>query len=295
MKTQDAKKIPITDILDKMGHSPKKQKGTDFWYLSPLRKEDTPSFKVDINQNLWYDHGSKQGGSVIDLVMNIKNYTVSEALNELAEIVGGKVPKYEIKHSQEAKNDVLGDNITQSIKQLETQALIEYLQSRKINVDIAKHYLQEVYYQVDGKNYFALCFKNDSGGYELRSKYYKGSLKGSVKDITSIIQEENDTKTLIIFEGFIDFLSFFTVNNFKSYQDLKEDVIVLNSLSMLEKTIEFIKNAQFYGAVKLYLDNDEAGKQAVNKIMFYLENVKIFDMSGTYKDFKDLNESLMLI
>lgn len=145
------------------------------------------------------------------------------------------------------------------------------------------------YYQVDGKNYFALCFKNYSGGYELRSKYYKGSLKGSVKDITSIIHEENDTKTLIIFEGFIDFLSFFTVNNFKSYQDLKEDVIVLNSLSMLEKTIEFIKNAQFYGAVKLYLDNDEAGKQAVNKIMFYLENVKILYMSGTYKDFKDLN------
>ena len=55
----------------------------------------------------------------------------------------------------------------------------------------------------------------------------------------------------------------------------------------------FIKNAQYYSTIKLYLDNDEEGKKAVNKIMFLVDNVKIVDMSETYKDFKDLNESVV--
>ncbi len=263
-----------------------------------FEKRRYPSFKVDTKLNLWYDHGSHTGGSTIDLIMNLRNFTIQEALQELSDLVGGKDTFLQKKHLQSLKNDVLqkvkNENVIQQIKDLQNEALIEYLQSRKINIDIARHYLKEVRYKVDEKTYFALGFKNDSGGFELRNKFFKGSLKGSPKDITSIIKEENQDKTLLIFEGFIDFLSLFTVNSFKNYQDLKDDVIVLNTLSMLDKTLDFIKeNKENYAKIKLYLDNDEAGKQAVNKIMFALDNIKILDMSYLYKDFKDLNEGLI--
>jgi hypothetical protein len=222
MRTQDAKQIPITDLLAKMGYNPKNTRGVDFWYLSPLRRENTPSFKVDTRQNVWYDHGSKQGGSIIDLVMAIHNFTVSEALQELQNFVGGSISKYSPIQPYEAKNSIKTENNTEdiikSIKPLNNEALIEYLQSRKINVDIAKHYVREVYYQANGKRVFALGFKNDSNCYEVRSKYLKGNPKGSIKDLTTLKQSQQ-TDTLLIFEGFIDFFSFFTVKNFLKPDD----------------------------------------------------------------------------
>ena len=294
MQTQKAKQILIIDLLAKLGHNPKKQRGVDFWYLSPLRREDTPSFKVDTRQNVWYDHGSKQGGSIIDLVMYLYNFTVSEALGELEKLVGGEISQNKVKSFYGAENTIRNEDNAEdtikSIKPLNNEALLEYLQSRKINIDIAKHYLQEVYYQVNGKNFFALGFKNDSNGYELRSKYYKGSLKGSIKDLTAI-KQTHKTDTLLIFEGFIDFLSLFTVKNFLKPDDLKQDVIVLNTLAMLDKAIETIKISD-YKEIQLYLDTDDAGRRAVNKLMFSLDNIKIVDMSNTYNGKKDLNEGL---
>jgi DNA primase len=296
MQTHKAKQIPIIEYLAKIGYNPKRTKGGDFWYLSPLRREDTPSFKVDTRQNIWYDHGAKQGGSIIDLVMAINHLTVLEALQTLKTLFGTSISNYEKPRACEPKNGFEATNNTNdvihSIKSLKTQALIEYLQSRKINIDIAKHYLQEVYYQVDGKNFFALGFKNDSNGYELRSKYFKGSLKGSIKDLTTIKQSK-ESYTLLIFEGFIDFLSLFTVKNFVKPEDLKDDVIILNTLAMLDKSIEQIK-ASNYKEIHLYLDADEAGRRAVNKLMFSLDNVKIIDMSNIYNGNKDLNEVLVL-
>lgn len=294
MRTQDAKQIPITDFLAKIGYNPKNTRGVDFWYLSPLRRENTPSFKVDTRQNVWYDHGSKQGGSIIDLVMAIHNFTISEALQELQNFVGGSISKYTPIQPYEAKNDLKTEDSTKdiikSIKSIHNEALIEYLRSRKINIDIAKHYLQEVYYQASGKNLFALGFKNDSNCYEIRSKYLKGSPKGSIKDLTTLKQPQK-TDTLLIFEGFIDFLSFFTVKNFLKPEDLKDDVIVLNTLSMLEKVIEIIKTS-YYKEIHLYFDTDNAGRKAVNKLMFSVDNIKILDMSNIYNGKKDLNEAL---
>ena len=89
MPLQSLKQIPITNLLTKLGYNPKKTRGHEYWYLSPFRKEDTPSFKVDTKQNIWYDHGSKQGGSIVDLVMQMKNYTLADALEELSNIIDG--------------------------------------------------------------------------------------------------------------------------------------------------------------------------------------------------------------
>ena len=41
-------------------------------YLSPLREERTPSFKVDYVRNLWYDFGLGEGGTLLTLVMRLE-------------------------------------------------------------------------------------------------------------------------------------------------------------------------------------------------------------------------------
>lgn len=73
MKTiQTIKCLPIRAYLAERGLHPTKDNPRYGLYLSPLRKEQTPSFKVDYTQNLWYDFGLGVGGSIIDLVMRLE-------------------------------------------------------------------------------------------------------------------------------------------------------------------------------------------------------------------------------
>jgi len=63
---QQAKQIDIVEYLEKLGYRPQNIRNNDYWYLSPLRQEKEPSFKVNRKLNMWYDHGLGKGGSLID-------------------------------------------------------------------------------------------------------------------------------------------------------------------------------------------------------------------------------------
>jgi DNA primase len=88
MNCQNAKKIDLVSFLKKQGLTPSKTKGENVWFLSPFRKETTPSLKIDTNQNLWYDFGEGAGGkSVLDFVIRLKNCSVKEALENPEELL----------------------------------------------------------------------------------------------------------------------------------------------------------------------------------------------------------------
>lgn len=55
MNIAEAKEIRMVDFLQLLGHSPVRIYNSQYWYLSPLRQEDTPSFKVNDRLNEWYD------------------------------------------------------------------------------------------------------------------------------------------------------------------------------------------------------------------------------------------------
>ena len=57
MDAKTVNKFPIRDYLAAQGIRPAKDNPRYGFYLSPLREERTPSFKVDYGQNLWYDFG----------------------------------------------------------------------------------------------------------------------------------------------------------------------------------------------------------------------------------------------
>ena len=83
MKTiQAIKRLPIRTYLAERGLYPTKDNPRYGLYLSPLRKEHTPSFKVDYMQNLWYDFGLGTGGSIIDLVMRLERSNCLAAVRE---------------------------------------------------------------------------------------------------------------------------------------------------------------------------------------------------------------------
>ena len=49
---EEVKKIPLEDFLGRAGFSPVRRQGDSVWYLSPFRRERTPSFKVSLSLNL---------------------------------------------------------------------------------------------------------------------------------------------------------------------------------------------------------------------------------------------------
>ncbi|WP_165025918.1 MULTISPECIES: toprim domain-containing protein [unclassified Dysgonomonas] len=286
MNSIQAKTIKIVDYLYSQGIEPKKIQGNNYWYSSPLRKEETPSFKVDCLLNVWYDHGSGKGGNILDLVMAIHNLpNISAALSHLSkESNSFSFQQQDILSSSDKRDQE--DKAIQVIKEIPIShpALIDYIQSRHIDLTVAQLYCKEIHYQVQGKNYFAVGFPNDKGGYELSHKSNNEStFKASVspKHITTI---RNSKDTCIVFEGFMDYLSYLTMKNI---QHSKADTVILNSISNLSKAIDFITSHQ---KVYTYLDNDQAGKNATQQISKTCKAV--IDKSTDYANYKDLNEWL---
>ena len=79
----DLKNISIRQFLSQRGIQPKYERNGYGMYLSPLREERTPSFKVDYVQNLWYDFGLGEGGTLLTLEMRLERCDSREAIRRL--------------------------------------------------------------------------------------------------------------------------------------------------------------------------------------------------------------------
>ena len=275
MEIQHIKQIAITDYLQQQGYAPARVQGIHYWYYSPLRNERTPSFKVNTERNQWYDFGSGEHGDIIDLVCALHRCTISEAIRLLS---GAKqVAHQEFSFGGERKISERKLEIL-SAQPLSNPYLLRYLAARAIPLPVASAYCSEVLFQNMNRTYYAIGFANDALGWEIRNMYFKGCI--APKAITTISKA---TDVLQIFEGFMDFLSWQTLNPSSTC-----DTIVLNSLALLPRIQEKIKS---YKQVEGFLDNDDAGRKsfAVLRQMF----PQVVDGATRYRAHKDLNEWLV--
>ena len=269
--------IKLEEVLQNLGHLPTKQNEKEAWYLNPFGTENNASFKLNKRSNVWYLHSQGIGGANIDFMTKYLNSSVKEVL-EWAEKQNFSSFQQQNFQNQNLENLHKNYEILE-IKNVQHSALLEYLNERKV-ANQAK-FIQEIHYRINGKNYFGIGFKNDSGGYEIRNKYAKICL--GKKDITTI---KNDSDKVRIFEGFFDFLSFKKVEEYLEKEP--SNYIILNSVSMVSKIKSSLEN---YKNIELYFDNDEAGNRAVEILKKELNNAE--DGRVLYSDFKDLNEYLI--
>lgn len=271
---EEANNIMLYELLLKLNAVCKKTNDSEAWFLSPFRKETKASFKVSKTKNVWYDHGEGFGGNTIDLITRLKNCSVKDALRFLDE---GSFSFQQSEISTVEKKP--GFEVLKK-QNLQNKALVNYLESRGISYVLARTYCFELYYRSNGKIYFAIAFQNNSGGFELRNKYFKGCI-GS-KDYTLI---NNSTSQVKIFEGYIDFLSYIEMY---PREISCSDYVICNSTAIVDKTIPIIKQ---YSNIELYLDNDQSGEKAKNQIMNNCIQAKA--KNNLYTGFKDLNEMLV--
>ena len=51
------RQMPLADFLARLGYEPVRSSGNELWYIAPYRGERTPSFRVNVAKQLWYDFG----------------------------------------------------------------------------------------------------------------------------------------------------------------------------------------------------------------------------------------------
>jgi len=272
----------LVDLLARLGFQPVKKSTREHLYRSMLRDSDTkPSFSVNDELGMWFDHGTRKGGNIIDFGLAywklLSFNEVVEKIQEVCTIIPGnktirprravKIPHY----------------IIEEVKDLGTHpAITDYIKSRGI-FEIAATRMNEVYYYVEDdkglrKHFFAAGWQNENGSWEVRNKYFKGCL--GHKGITFVPAHK---KNVAVFEGYINYLSWRIEN-----PTANQSILILNSLALL---IAGIAKAKEFSSIDIYFDRDVPGHEATKEFVSALPYAT--DRSEAYLNYNDYNDKLI--
>lgn len=281
------KGISLVDFLHHLGYDPTGRDSKGLWYYAPYRNERRPSFHVRPSKGVWYDFGTGEGGDIFTLAGQLSGKTdFIEQAKYIAETMN--MPVAEPYKPKPFVEEPTFEDV--QISRLVSPVLLRYLANRGISADIAQRYCVQVDYKLHGSSqstfgarrrknsYYAIGFENNAHGYELRNAFFKGSYPP--KHITHIV---NGNARCNVFEGFIDFLSAERIG----FND-GTDTVVLNSVANIGKAIPALAG---YPLILCYLDNDNAGRNAVARLQKEFGD-RVIDKSSLYPNHKDLNDYL---
>jgi hypothetical protein len=284
-------RISLVDFLSRLGFEPSRRSGKELMYISMLRlPESTPSFCVNEELGVWYDHGTGRGGTVIDFGKAYwEGLSFQEVLVNIHQNAGlepgfiANSPMLERNPRIPVREKKANYGVLQ-VKDLgNNPAITAYLQHRNI-WKVAQGRLQEIYYYVEDeshkrKQFFAAGWQNEKGGWEVRSPYFKGCLG---KKAMSFIDNKSG-KYLAVFEGYINYLSWLA-----EHPEIRQDVLVLNTLSFLDPAIE---RCSSFEKVNVFFDHDNSGRSATTKLLALVSQAS--DRSDIYSRHNDYNDKLM--
>lgn len=319
MNIYQANNLDFRDLLSRLGHEPVKvlKGGRDIWYYSPFRQEKEPSFHIREGREydwVWYDFGHDGASTILDFIMQYKNTDKRGALAFLDTLY----PNYR-SHTSNAvtkdPNQVSFSFPSQSPPQailknkeeqyrdfefiqdlpLKSEAIFNYLQSRRVPRSIASKYFRVVKYRhkekPGQKPYFGFGMVNESGGWEVRSasdrerEKFKTAL--IAKDISVIEGTEQGRGEVSVFEGMTDFVSLLAMFGVDS---LKGDAIILHGLKLYGRAAAYIRE-HGYNRINTFLDNNQSGQETTEQFINDFGNL-VANQSSTFAGYVDLNDAL---
>jgi hypothetical protein len=290
MNTEQANRIPLSEILQNLGCTPVKEKGRDAWYNSPFREEKTASFHVHEGRNVWYDFGIAKGGTSIDFVCHYlevhgEDHTVQDALRWLRNMHPTGVAA--IPDSNPIPKDEIPALELKKISSLQNEPLVKYLYARGIAPSVGKKYLKQAYVfnRHTGKHFYALALKNENGGYELRNKIFKGCI--APKTFSFVRGTTLLPLSVHVFEGIMDYLAALA---YEKTDRLDGDAVILNSLACLPQALGYMRHYS-YKVLCTWLDNDPAGVNATHILRDFAKDHRFTfsPKNEIYVGHKDLN------
>nr|WP_314753110.1 toprim domain-containing protein [uncultured Capnocytophaga sp.] len=264
-----------------------RQHGHDYYFLT-----DNEKFSVD--EKGYYDFKAGKGGQIFKAVMELEKKTWKEAVEFLKDfsnttisqsVKNQKAENKRLTPTQHYTEKAPSTKITQ-VTVPNNDKLLEYFAGRGISKEILQQYAQQVHYRnnSDGKNYFGIGLRNQSGGYDVRNPYVKAKVGAS--DISIITGTRNE---MVVFEGMTDMFSYLQMAKDNGKPN-DRTLVVLNSITNTGTFIEQFEN--YTGKIHLFLDGDKAGNDATQNILNNLKNS--IDQRGAYgigkSEVKDLND-----
>jgi DNA primase len=281
--TKQAESVSIVDYLASKNIEPVKAVGKELLYFSPLRNEKDPSFYVNPTKNKFHDFTNEEHrGNILRLVQFLEGCNFPVAVAKLLEFDGKPVEKYANLFLSATDIPKPINQQTKEIYPVQNPILINYIQSRSIPYSLAKRYLYELMTTAKDRVYFTVGFRNDSGGFALRNKYYKGC--EGIQDITTFDLESR--KIVAVFEGFFDFLSALV---YYKLEAPRIPTVVLNSTNNRKKSIEYLRQ---FEQVNCFFDRDKSGEDCF-KLLRDRDGLPVKDYSTIYEGFNDFNEFLV--
>lgn len=262
---------------------------------------------------------TKGGGDPVSFVMLLKGCQFLEALDYLCRYNPGVVPEKNISAISipAVKDKVVADGGSRSGEYLGTiirqakipfvdASLVSYAEGRCIPRATLERYCKEVYYDMRYRSeagervigHHAIGFPNSDGGWVLRYVSSTGRGKRSTGGGATLITSDGTVlpakdaratcASVIIFEGFMDFLSWICDKR-GGLTPRDTDVVVLNSVANLDSAMPFIL---LHGNVIGLLDGDKAGDRTMDDLKATVTSAgrRFYDWRRLYEGHKDYNE-----
>lgn len=298
----------INVLMERMGYQSVNRTQHDTWYLSPFRpNEEKPSFHVsrgDFIKTVWKDFGrggDRPGGNIIHLVRELRGFGYKEAIDFVLDYTVGNqsdavtpMPKLRTEARPVTKKPDRHEFL--EVKDIQHPSLLRYLtEERCLNEAVIQNHLKEVVFEdtQKGKIFFAPGMANLKGGFEINNQVngfkFKASIPSSSKSM-SYIESGHTQDQILVFEGFMDSLSYLVHNNMKVFTC---PVLVLNSASLEKDAFSFIRTKNF-GKVLGYFDHDARGRELSDSFSEVF-GTSFSDNSDAYQGHKDYNAFLQAL
>ena len=247
-----------------------KKIGREYYF----KKKGQRTGSISVSDKGWYDFSDGTKGGILKAIQLYDKFDWQQSISLIKSLDGSYTDFKENQYMRELK----------VVKEVNKNNLIKYINKRGLSYELAKKYLNEVYYANNNIENYSLGFKNNSGGYVLRNDNFKSQL--GKQDITSINFDKNTTnKKVLLFEGVFNYLSYLQL-----YGDTGEKAIILNSSGNFKKFKDFVKD-KFNYTYHYYGDNDRTGDKLLEKIKN--EKISVIDKRYLFQDKNDLNSYLV--
>ena len=155
-------RVDIVDIIDKKIQL--KKAGANFIACCPFHQEKSPSFTVSPSKQFYHCFGCGEHGSAISFLIEYEGLSFIEAVNELANTIGLKVPneeyseKININENSKLEEVLKIANNFYQVQLRKSPRAIAYLKSRGLSGKIAKEF--SIGYAPEGWQNLEAAFKN---------------------------------------------------------------------------------------------------------------------------------------
>lgn len=139
-------RLSIVDVVSR--RVPLTKKGQNYWGCCPFHNEKTPSFSVNEDKGFYHCFGCGEHGDIISFTMKSENVGFVDAIKELAEMAGLKLPEFKprdpaVVQREESYFDITERAAAEYQKQLfaPTGAVaLEYIRGRGFTDEMIKKY-----------------------------------------------------------------------------------------------------------------------------------------------------------